>query len=522
MVVCYRTVLASIAVFAVLGSIVRADEPPAHQRSVEATNEAESNQTIPKSPSLRLTSYSDSYETWRRILELEAEIEADYSRLQADGYSIEAIRSRVSSSPADIDYLTTANSRLEEFHKKLDDYFLTKINFVIQEAYEDALALNLDRNSELLDIKQKWDAAIAPSVPDAREFNKLFRQFFAKLSELNREREEQNLPKVSKAIGRMKEGGAQLREKINQVGTLLLLTPQVIQMLYRSFNPAVGDKFKAEETPFVASLNRLLRGVSWLRGYKFEIDTKRKVSVKPPGVEIVSSVHRDIYMDPIIMAHLLYDRPYRTLVAGGRYTPIDWVNRRINEIPDYLKVGAEKHSGFNQMLERLSPTSPNTVLMFPEGTTSLMGEVSPVQGASITKFFGELLAKEGLDVQLTVVSNDLKPGLREGFRQRFSQIFDPDQKKMAVKVSEPFTRQELEVLTNIGRGKKRAFLGRIMRQIWLEALAPDANRLFGQLRAEELIPHVREFIAKRSISKSRKSCSEILAGFGSSRRFPPN
>lgn len=427
-------------------------------------------------------------------------------------------RRRIKASPVE-----KAFTALKAFEEKLDAYYLKKLNFLIQRGllWASQIGEKKEAYKELKRLEEEWKQHLAMPVKfKASERNRLFRSFVSQLAELLRQLENEKVQGISRQVLKIHSQLRLLLDQSFQVLSLIRSGPELLDMLYRFFRPHTQAEVDAypptqSRTPYTASLGRLLRKLSRLQGLGFDIQDPHKALQTPrlkarTLVRLIVPTHRDIYLDPAVMAHLIPEGFY-IFVAHERYVPFQFVQKGIHANPDFLCVSDVAGESTKRLDELVARPGVHTIVIYPEGTTSLLGESSPLATSFSVALLPHLLAKKDVEVELVPVTASFEVDIRAGFGQRFRQLFSARQKRVEVRVEKPLDHQSLLALVGPQVSRRdRLFLSSLLRFLWLQALPTNEGLMFGQVRASKIFDQMKAFLGPRSLSGDYSSCLRAL------------
>jgi hypothetical protein len=271
-----------------------------------------------------------------------------------------------------------------------------------------------------------------------------------------------------------------------------LLLPHLgeLSQFFLQFFKDVPDPHRPHFTP---QMHQFLNSYSAARKMKFEtqgFDEEAKKRFQQDGLHLWVMNHRDIYLDPVFVSQILKAAscswnchyavdPFRYL--GGASNRL---SQRMTQLPDFLPVGTEAGEAITRTKEIIRNRKKANVFIFPEATTSLIGDTSFFDPYFVLSFVRSLRrANISGGIHFHLVSTDAPVDIRVNFRQRMSQLFQRSWPTIRLSYHGSFSDADLPKRLT----ENDAF--QLHSQMWLKfQLAQTSNpqRLFGQLRQKAL------------------------------------
>jgi hypothetical protein len=277
--------------------------------------------------------------------------------------------------------------------------------------------------------------------------------------------------------------------------------------------------FKEIENPhtphFTPELHRALDLFAKGRGMNVRpigFDEESRSRFKLPGLHVWVMNHRDIYLDPFFVSQILKNAacdwdchyavdPVRYL--GGVARPI---SKRMVEMPDFLPVGDQAGAAIRRAKEIAANSSRANVFIFPEATTSLMGDTAildPYFALSFVRSLKRLKINGG--IHFHIVSTNVSVDPRVNPRQRISQYFRPGTyESVALTYHGSISSDELPQRMETDQAFE------LNSRIWLafhRAQETNSKLLHGQLRQNSLHQSISQMFQKEF--RCRKSLIDL-------------
>lgn len=213
--------------------------------------------------------------------------------------------------------------------------------------------------------------------------------------------------------------------------------PLVSKLIVQFFKP-----INAPHTPhFTPKMHRVLdrygTGLMTIVPNGFDEESLRRFQEK--GLHIWVMNHRDIYLDPYFVSQVLKNAgcgwgcyyavdPFRYL--GGTMT---FISEKIASMPDFLTVGGKSAEAIRRAKRIISHNQRANIFIFPEATTSLMGDTALFSPYFMLAFIRNLKkANIPGGIHLHVISTDIEVDFRATLKQRIRQLFT-EQKAVELK-----------------------------------------------------------------------------------------
>lgn len=264
---------------------------------------------------------------------------------------------------------------------------------------------------------------------------------------------------------------------------------EISQFFFQFFK----DVPNSHQPHFTPQMHQLLNSYSAARKMRFEaqgFDEQAQERFQEKGLHLWVMNHRDIYLDPVFVSQILKAAscswnchyavdPFRYL--GGASNRL---SQRMTKLPDFLPVGTEPGRAIARTKEIIKRRDKANVFIFPEATTSLIGDTAFFDPYFILSFVRSLRrANIPGGIHFHLVSTDIAVDVRVNFRQRISQLFQSSWPAIRLSYHGSFSESDLPKRLT----ENHAF--KIHSQMWLKlhtAQANNSSQIFGQLRQKAL------------------------------------
>lgn len=420
----------------------------------------------------------ESTPTLEQLRSMQAQLEAQYQALQAEGISGEAVLSRVrkalanpsitSQQKAELQaYVAAADAKLGKFQDAYDQFLMSKLNYlgerylaIAEEVVKQAAptmkpeqATQIRKNLEEMraNYAHYQNGLKKPLDRDlARFYN--YRKVIGSFRELVTQAEDANTGLGRKLRRRF--------EAMSENAGFLTFVPELIVSLY---------KLVRNESSLTGTMRTAFARFARMNGYDVKIEGRENLK-PPPGSDALSIYtmnHANGILDNVVFTKLGIKRSRIVADLDSAFPP--WLQKYAVQHPDLLTVGGPQRDPVKIVLADRAAGTHDSFAIFPEGNvpSGIDWSVRPVARTFEKLFLGRLNAS-GTDLRLVPITSP-------GHYRLFADLAAPQErdvtKSITSKVHEAIDPAMMRFLLS---KENDGALGHLLRQLQI-----DENHKFG-------------------------------------------
>lgn len=432
----------------------------------------------------------------------EAELEAEWQRLQGAGQGYAALRSTLTDASLSagerakrlgeaVDVQRTFLERLDAFLRALHGHFVDQVVRELERAGQTMADFYSGRGLRLRTLQARHRRLVRlagryrelePLFGTARDHERIavYQRFYAGVVDYSRRigALDPTMPKsappswVERLYG-LRRGAVRLAKRIPALVRLAFYFLHAVAIACSKKSPPSG-------TPFTRRVDDLFRTWGEIQGLRVEVSGREELPADEEGaVTLLAPAHRHGVTDNVTFSHLgLPDYLVFNAVDQLPLLP-RFLKDRIATTNGLIAVGGGRGPSVERALEALRRGVSRNVLIYPEGSVSegFRGTRPPRAN------FGEGLVRRlrGAGFRLRIVPVAYLDNAR--FLDLPPRSDTPEDRRRRVVVLPALEAPAIDALLEAGGG---AAVNAMLRTAWLEGLGSDERRLFGQDRVAEI------------------------------------
>jgi hypothetical protein len=432
----------------------------------------------------------------------EAQLEAEWERLQGSGHGYAGVRSTLEDpAPTDAERATRLGRALEAqraflehldaFLRSLHSHFVDQVVRELERAGRTMADFYGPRNLRLRILRARHRRLVRlagryrelePLFGTARDHQRIavYQRFYAGVVDYSRRIRalDPTMPKSAppswvERVYALRRGSARLAKRL----------PGLVRLAFYFLHAlaiACSKKSRPSGTPFTNRIDDLFRTWGEIHGLRVEVSGREVLAVEgEQAVTILAPTHRHGVTDNVTFSHLgLPDYMVFNAVDQLPLLP-RFLKDRIAATNGLIAVGGGRGPSVERALEALGRGVSRNVLIYPEGSVSEGFRGTRPPRANFGEGLVRRIREAGLPLRVVPITYpdnarflDLPP-----------RSDRPEDRLRRVVVAPALETAALDALLAAGGG---AAVNAMLRTAWLESLPSDERSLFGQDRVVEI------------------------------------
>ena len=435
------------------------------------------------------------------LRQLEAALEADWSKLQSQGYGFRRLCERLADpglSEAERSRMLGSADRVhQEFLDRLDDFLRRQHSHFMEQ-----VVAELDHAMKTMDafygrrrirrvfgayrrLKRLADRCreLEPMYGTAGDHRRIatYQRFYAGALEFSRRirRLDPTMPRSAPRslvdrFYRIRRGRRWVFSRLFAMGRLALAIVRILRTVLAKAPARVG-------TPFTHQVDALFGAWGELAGYEVRVSGEEHIPRSPEekAVYLFTPAHRHGVTDNVTFSHLNL-KDYMVFNAVDQLPVVpQFLKDRIANTSGLIPVGKGRSPSIDCALDALGRGVSRNILIYPEGSVSEgLGGTRPPR-----RNFGEGVVRRIREAGYRVYVVPVTYPDNARFLDLPPRSAAPEDRRLRVVVSHPLDPPMIDALLTAGGGEP---INRMVRLAWLEEFDTDDRRLLGQDRIAEI------------------------------------